>query len=79
MFFYVDDLEDNWTFDEPFDFIYGRMLTGSIADWPKFLRQAYESVSPPSSGYLRPGPHLNVNKGVHADCLCKATSSPAAI
>lgn len=40
--FYIDDLEDEWSFSYKFDFIYSRMLTASISDWPKFLQQSYE-------------------------------------
>jgi len=40
--FYVDDIEEQWNFHSPFDFVYFRMMTGSIKDWPKALRQAYE-------------------------------------
>lgn len=44
--FYIDDLEDEWTFSLKFDFIYSRMLTASISDWPKFFRQSFEYVYP---------------------------------
>ncbi|KAK2012806.1 methyltransferase domain-containing protein [Colletotrichum eremochloae] len=44
--FYIDDLEDDWTYSYKFDFIYGRMLTGSIADWPRFIQQSYEFLEP---------------------------------
>ncbi|KAF9872378.1 methyltransferase domain-containing protein [Colletotrichum karsti] len=44
--FYVDDLEDDWTYSYKFDFIYGRMLTGSIGDWPRFMRQSFEWLEP---------------------------------
>ena len=40
--FFVDDLEAEWTFVRPFDFIYARMLSGSIKDWPKLLSQAFQ-------------------------------------
>jgi hypothetical protein len=40
--FFIDDLEDPWTFNTKFDFIYGRMLTGSLRNWPKFIQQSYE-------------------------------------
>ncbi len=40
--FFVDDLEEEWTFNTPFDFIYMRLLTGSIKDWPKLFRNAYQ-------------------------------------
>ncbi|KAJ6442297.1 methyltransferase domain-containing protein [Purpureocillium lavendulum] len=44
--FYIDDLEDTWTFTNKFDFIYSRMLTASISDWPKFLQQSYDNLNP---------------------------------
>ncbi|KAK1621594.1 methyltransferase domain-containing protein [Colletotrichum phormii] len=44
--FYIDDLEDDWTYSYKFDFVFGRMLTGSIADWPRFIRQSYENLAP---------------------------------
>jgi len=44
--FFVDDLEANWNFSAPFDFIYMRMLTMSIYDWPKIMRQAFENLEP---------------------------------
>lgn len=40
--FFVDDLESEWTFVSKFDFIYMRMLGGSIHDWPKLFEQAYQ-------------------------------------
>jgi hypothetical protein len=44
--FQVDDLEDEWTFSYKFDFIFTRMLTGSIGDWPKFMHQSFANLSP---------------------------------
>ncbi|EFQ32000.1 methyltransferase domain-containing protein [Colletotrichum graminicola M1.001] len=44
--FYIDDVEDDWTYSYKFDFIFGRMLTGSIADWPRFIHQSYEFLEP---------------------------------
>jgi ubiquinone/menaquinone biosynthesis C-methylase UbiE len=48
--FQVDDIEENWTYSEKFDFIYSRMMIGSIADVPRFIGQAYEFLSP--GGYM---------------------------
>ncbi|KXX80785.1 Phosphoethanolamine N-methyltransferase [Madurella mycetomatis] len=48
--FYVDDLEDPWTFSTKFDFIYGRMLIGSLRDWPLFIKQSYDNLN--SGGWL---------------------------
>jgi hypothetical protein len=48
--FFIDDLEDSWTFDKKFDFIYARMLTGSLRDWPKFIQQSFDNLE--SGGWL---------------------------
>jgi len=40
--FFIDDVEAQWDYHNPFDFINMRMMTGSIRDWPKLLRQAYQ-------------------------------------
>ncbi len=45
--FEIDDYEEDWTFGK-FDFIHGRVLTGSLRDWPRFFQQAYECVLSPS-------------------------------
>ncbi|EGU76899.1 hypothetical protein FOXB_12587 [Fusarium oxysporum f. sp. conglutinans Fo5176] len=44
--FQVDDLEDEWTFSYNFDFIFARMMTGSIGDFPKFFTQSFKALSP---------------------------------
>ncbi|KAK4041210.1 Phosphoethanolamine N-methyltransferase [Parachaetomium inaequale] len=44
--FFVDDLELEWNYVTPFDLIYARYLTGSIKDWPRFYRQAYQHLQP---------------------------------
>ncbi|KAK0702219.1 S-adenosyl-L-methionine-dependent methyltransferase [Lasiosphaeris hirsuta] len=48
--FFVDDLEADWTFVNPFDFIYMRMLCGSIKDWPRLFAQALTHLAP--GGYI---------------------------
>lgn len=40
--FEVDDVEDVWPPRAPFDLVYIRYMLGSIQDWPKLLRQAWE-------------------------------------
>lgn len=42
--FLIDDAEDDWEFSTPFDFIFSRILTGSIKDWPRLFRQSFEYV-----------------------------------
>ena len=39
--FELDDMERDWAFLSEFDLIHGRYLAGSIADWPRLIRQAY--------------------------------------
>ena len=41
-YFFVDDVEDDWEYTQPFDFIYSRIMTGSMANWPRFFKQSYE-------------------------------------
>ncbi|KAH7133504.1 S-adenosyl-L-methionine-dependent methyltransferase [Dactylonectria macrodidyma] len=48
--FFVDDLEAEWAYSKPFDFIYLRAMTGSIRDWPNLFRQAFENLNP--GGYI---------------------------
>jgi hypothetical protein len=42
--FEIDDIENEWNYSSPFDFIHMRMLGGAIKDWPRVMRQAYEYV-----------------------------------
>jgi ubiquinone/menaquinone biosynthesis C-methylase UbiE len=53
--FYVDDAEDEWAFDNHnFDLVHGRMLAGSINNWPRFFEQAFAN--------LRPGGYVEMNE-----------------
>lgn len=40
--FFVDDMEDEWVDDQPYDFIHTRYLAGSIKDFGRLLKQCYE-------------------------------------
>lgn len=44
--FLVDDIEEDWSFRAPFDFIFARFMTGSVQDWPRFFKQSFENLSP---------------------------------
>jgi hypothetical protein len=46
--FYVDDVESEWTFgpDEAFDFIHGRAIGGSIANFEILYRRIYDNLKP---------------------------------
>ncbi|KAL1983476.1 hypothetical protein VTN96DRAFT_10297 [Rasamsonia emersonii] len=39
--FLVDDIESDWIYEHPFDFIHARYLAVSIKDFPKLIRQCY--------------------------------------
>ncbi|OAX81512.1 hypothetical protein ACJ72_04145 [Emergomyces africanus] len=48
--FEIDDLEKDWTWTRPFDYIFSRMMVGSFADFSRFADQAYQNLIP--GGYL---------------------------
>ncbi|TVY35880.1 putative methyltransferase [Lachnellula subtilissima] len=48
--FEVDDVEEPWTYSRKFDLIHARMVTGSLANVPKFFEQAFENTVP--GGYI---------------------------
>jgi hypothetical protein len=39
--FEIDDLEDDWTFKHPFDFIFIRSMIASFKDWRGIFSQAF--------------------------------------
>ena len=44
--FEIDDVEDEWRYSRPFDYIHIRAMGGSIRDWPKLMQQAYQNLRP---------------------------------
>ena len=44
--FEIDDLEAEWTFTKPFDFIFERMTVSAFADPKKYFERAYENLVP---------------------------------
>ena len=44
--FQIDDLEEPWTFSEKFDFIYSRMMIGSIGSYPRLYQQCFDNLAP---------------------------------
>lgn len=46
--FFVHDFESQWDYtpDEHFEYIHARGLCGSVADWPRLYRQAYDALKP---------------------------------
>jgi SAM-dependent methyltransferase len=48
--FYVENAEEDWSFDTPFDFVHARMLVIGIRNWSRFFEQAFASLKP--GGYI---------------------------
>lgn len=46
--FEVDDIENDWTWTEPFDFIFSRMMVGSFSNWDNFMNEASLCVLSPA-------------------------------
>lgn len=40
--FEIDDIEEEWVYTQKFDYIHGRFLNGSLADWKGLIAKAYE-------------------------------------
>ncbi|KAH9229254.1 hypothetical protein K456DRAFT_56626 [Colletotrichum gloeosporioides 23] len=48
--FELDDLEKDWTWSRPFDFIFSRMMTGSFTDNRSIVYKAFDALEP--GGYF---------------------------
>lgn len=44
--FQIDDVEEEWTYNEPFDVIHARSLACAISDWPAFYTRAFRHLKP---------------------------------
>lgn len=67
--FEIDDAEGEWVYQEPFDLIHFRALSGAFSDWPAVYQQAYT--------HLKPGGYIEVTDfGLATDRLHSPNSSP---
>ncbi|KAK7706430.1 hypothetical protein SLS57_009664 [Botryosphaeria dothidea] len=48
--FEVDDVEADWLYSSPFDYIHCRFMAGAIKDWPHLMRQCFASTK--SGGWV---------------------------
>ncbi len=48
--FQIDDVTEEWTFTQAFDFIHIRNLSGAFSDWAAIYREAFKHLKP--GGYL---------------------------
>ncbi|KAI9813029.1 MAG: hypothetical protein M1832_006420 [Thelocarpon impressellum] len=44
--FEVDDVESEWTFEAPFDYIHCRYMATSIEDWPALVKRSFQNTKP---------------------------------
>lgn len=40
--FEIDDIEEEWTWSRPFDYIHSRHMTSSLADWKEYITKCYK-------------------------------------
>ncbi|KAJ2905791.1 uncharacterized protein MKZ38_004468 [Zalerion maritima] len=48
--FEIDDVEKEWTWNQPFDYIFARQMAGSFVDYPGFIKNSFKALEP--GGYL---------------------------
>ncbi|KAJ5084553.1 hypothetical protein NUU61_009132 [Penicillium alfredii] len=70
--FEIDDFEEPWSYSQPFDFIHGRELEGSIRDHSRLFEQAMENLKP--NGWLEmssmePTTYSDDETHLNAKCL----------
>ncbi|PVI04418.1 S-adenosyl-L-methionine-dependent methyltransferase [Periconia macrospinosa] len=44
--FEIDDVEEEWQYRAPFDFVHGRDLMTAVRDWPRLISQSYTHLKP---------------------------------
>ncbi|KAF9880193.1 hypothetical protein CkaCkLH20_02147 [Colletotrichum karsti] len=48
--FEIDDIDEPWTYSQPFDYIHSRTMTSSVVDWKEYIQKCYDNLNP--NGYL---------------------------
>ncbi|WQF80849.1 Putative S-adenosyl-L-methionine-dependent methyltransferase superfamily [Colletotrichum destructivum] len=48
--FEIDDVDESWTYSQPFDYIHTRMMTSSIGNWKEYIQKCFDNLEP--NGYL---------------------------
>ncbi|KAF6842747.1 acetyl propionyl coenzyme a carboxylase alpha chain [Colletotrichum musicola] len=48
--FEIDDLDEEWIYSQPFDYIHTRGMNSAIADWKVFLGKVFDNLTP--GGYF---------------------------
>jgi len=39
--FVIEDIEDDWTYAQPFDYIHSRFMSSALASWTDFLTKCH--------------------------------------
>ncbi|RGP78988.1 hypothetical protein FLONG3_2894 [Fusarium longipes] len=48
--FMIEDIEDEWHYSQPFDYIHSRFMSSALANWTDFLTKCYTNLAP--GGYM---------------------------
>ncbi|CAG9940416.1 unnamed protein product [Clonostachys rosea f. rosea IK726] len=56
--FALDDVEQDWQDDEPYDYIHCRYMGATLSDWPRLFSQAFDNLQP--GGWLELQELVNV-------------------
>ncbi|KAH7132725.1 S-adenosyl-L-methionine-dependent methyltransferase [Dactylonectria macrodidyma] len=48
--FLIDDIDEDWDYSEPFDYIHSRMMNFSVQNWTDYLRKIFQNLAP--GGYV---------------------------
>ncbi|KAL0944614.1 uncharacterized protein CTRU02_202501 [Colletotrichum truncatum] len=48
--FEIDDLEEEWNYSQPFDYIHSRMMNSCVGDWKIYMKKAFDNLAP--GGYF---------------------------
>ncbi|KAI8658029.1 hypothetical protein NCS57_01183400 [Fusarium keratoplasticum] len=48
--FLVDDIDEEWNYSKPFDYIHSRMMNFSIQNWAEYLQKMFQNLTP--GGYV---------------------------
>ncbi|RSL43529.1 hypothetical protein CEP54_015047 [Fusarium duplospermum] len=46
----IDDIDEEWTYSAPFDYVHSRMMNSSVKDWRVYLEKCLQSLAP--GGYV---------------------------
>lgn len=44
--FLIDDMEEDWPYSDPFNYIHSRMMNSSVSSWPALSRKIFENLAP---------------------------------